>query len=83
MSTYLACFIVCDFDHLETRYTNSNIPITVYARKEYISDVKFALDAALQFTDFYCNYFDIAYPLSKLGEYISKYFFFSFLLFQN
>lgn len=68
MSTYLACFIVCDFDYLEAVQTEFGFPITVYARKEYISDVKFARDFAVHAAVYYCKYFEITYPLPKLGN---------------
>lgn len=68
MSTYLACFIICDFDHLEPVYTDKGLPITVYARKEYVRDVAYARNVALVATNFYVNYFHIDYPLPKLGN---------------
>lgn len=68
MSTYLACFIVCDFDSLEAAQTEFGFPITVYARKDIIRDVKFARDFAVHAAEYFSKYFQITYPLPKLGN---------------
>lgn len=68
MSTYLACFIVCDFEYLEGDPTEFGFNITVFARKEYISNARFARDFAINAAEFYCRYFQITYPLPKLGN---------------
>ncbi|KAL1123098.1 hypothetical protein AAG570_002186 [Ranatra chinensis] len=66
MATYLACFIVCDFDRLESGATASGTPITVYARQGQADNMKFARDLAVKAMDYYTKYFEIDYPLPKL-----------------
>lgn len=66
MSTYLVCFIVCDFDHLPSRNASQGFPLTVYAREGQLEHMAFALDTAVGAIDFYVEYFGIQYPLPKL-----------------
>lgn len=72
MSTYLACFIVCDFAHkaavIESHGIGSNVELRVYATPHQLNKVDLALEAAKIITERYIEYFDIAYPLPKLGE---------------
>ncbi|XP_063969459.1 glutamyl aminopeptidase-like [Lytechinus pictus] len=65
MSTYLACFIVCQFEYKEMN-TSSNIPFRVYAPKDVIDQVDYSLMIGVNITDFYEEYFDLGYPLPKL-----------------
>ncbi|XP_065212642.1 glutamyl aminopeptidase-like isoform X2 [Planococcus citri] len=66
MSSYLACFIICDFDHLEPVYTNGGVPITLYARRDHVNEVQHAKTVAETVANFYVDYFKIDYPLPKL-----------------
>ena len=42
MSTYLACFIVCDFKSLETVKADQGFPLTVYAKNGQTENMKYA-----------------------------------------
>lgn len=70
MSSYLACFIICDFDHLESVFTSKGFPITVYARRDHVNELNFARHVALIAANYYIDYFNIDYPLPKLGEFL-------------
>ncbi|WAQ96439.1 AMPE-like protein [Mya arenaria] len=65
MSTYLACFIVCDFKYLEG-ITNSNVKVRLYAPPDRVNQTRYALEVALTAVDLYTDMFDISYPLPKL-----------------
>lgn len=69
MSTYLACFIVCDFDHSAVVTAKQGFPITVYARRQHVEHVKYAASVAKTTVDFYVEYFQVDYPLPKLGTF--------------
>uniref|UniRef100_A0A1B6C9L0 Aminopeptidase n=1 Tax=Clastoptera arizonana TaxID=38151 RepID=A0A1B6C9L0_9HEMI len=66
MSTYLACFIVCDFNKLPPLNSTANFPVTVYARRGQEQNMQFALDLTKQTIDYYITYFGIPYPLPKI-----------------
>ncbi|NP_001192196.1 glutamyl aminopeptidase [Acyrthosiphon pisum] len=66
MSTYLACFIVCDFQSLETVKADQGFPLTVYAPSGQIENMKYAQHVGLKAINYYVNYFGIQYPLPKL-----------------
>ncbi|XP_050532031.1 glutamyl aminopeptidase-like isoform X2 [Daktulosphaira vitifoliae] len=66
MSTYLACFIVCDFQSLEPVITDQGFPLTVYARRGQSDNMKYAQYVGLKSINYYINYFGIQYPLPKL-----------------
>lgn len=72
MSTYLACFIVCDFLHnAETVKTNGigkDFQLKVYATPHQLNKTQFALKTGVGITEYYIQYFQIEYPLPKLGE---------------
>ena len=65
MVTYLACFIVCNFEYEEKLTSLHNIKFRVYASPEQKDRVKYALDIGANITDHYTDYFDIPYPLPK------------------
>lgn len=67
MSSYLACFIVCDFEHLPSVKSKRGFDVTVYARSGQIHKMQYALKIAASTVDFYIDYFGIDYPLPKLG----------------
>ncbi|KAK5650644.1 hypothetical protein RI129_001673 [Pyrocoelia pectoralis] len=69
MSTYLACFIVCDFHFTSTIIEANNqttIPLRVFAPRDQIEHTKFALDTSVTIMKYFTKYFDIPYPLPKL-----------------
>ena len=68
MSSYLACFIVCDFAHIESDKINNAFSIRVFARRKQISNVHHAMKIALSATKFYLSFFNVEYPLPKLGN---------------
>lgn len=64
MSTYLVCFIVCDFHYLEAR-TKTNIPVRTYATPDRVNQTQFSLDIAVHSMDLYEELFNMSYPLPK------------------
>jgi glutamyl aminopeptidase len=73
MSTYLACFIICDFDQLPTVTTGDGIPVTVYAQPGQAKNMLFARDLTVKALKFYTEYFGIKYTLPKLGFNLKHY----------
>lgn len=67
MSTYLACFIVCDFQSLKPVKADQGFPLTVYARRGQSENMNYAQFVGLKSINFYVKYFGIQYPLPKLG----------------
>jgi len=67
MVTYLACFIVCDFEYLETR-TQDNKLFRVYATPEQVPRAKYALDIGVDILNYFENYFGVKYPLPKQDQ---------------
>ncbi|XP_038060244.1 glutamyl aminopeptidase-like isoform X2 [Patiria miniata] len=65
MSTYLACFIVCDFQYKE-KLLDTGVPFRVYAPPYQIDQVDYALEVGVNVTNYFEDYFDLAYPLPKL-----------------
>jgi glutamyl aminopeptidase len=72
MSTYLAVFIVSDFKGKSRRVNANNVgsdfDLTVYSTPHQVDKLDFALETGVQVTEFYLDYFQIAYPLPKLGR---------------
>ncbi|KAH8312017.1 hypothetical protein KR044_009049 [Drosophila immigrans] len=70
MSTYLACFIVSDFEaksvSIDTKGIGSPFVMGVYATPEQIDKVDFALTVGKGVIEYYIDYFQIEYPLPKL-----------------
>ena len=58
MVTYLACFIVCDFEYEEKLTSIHNTKFRVYATPEQSTRVKYALDIGANITDFFTDYYD-------------------------
>ncbi|ELU06734.1 hypothetical protein CAPTEDRAFT_226393 [Capitella teleta] len=81
MSTYLLCFVVCDFPHVEMSTSNEklvsifisirltfcdpNAQIRVYARREFIEAADFALTAAVAAQEWFEQYTALPNPTSK------------------
>jgi aminopeptidase N len=64
MSSYLLAFVSGDLQYLEG-HTNTNVRVRTYATNKNVKHTRFALDCAIKTLDFYNEYFDISYPLSK------------------
>ncbi|XP_062585470.1 uncharacterized protein LOC134247152 isoform X2 [Saccostrea cucullata] len=64
MSTYLACFIVCDFKNI-SKETPNGILYGAWSRPEAIHQAEFALDVGVDTITFYEEYFNIPFPLKK------------------
>lgn len=64
MSTYLLAFVVGNLEFSET-LTKDHKKIRVYSIQGKKDDTLFALDVAKRTLEFYEDYFDIKYPLSK------------------
>ncbi|XP_065573933.1 glutamyl aminopeptidase-like isoform X1 [Artemia franciscana] len=64
MVTYLACFIVCDFQFLSGEMSNGKT-MRVFATPHQKDNVEYALEVGLKITNFYDEYFGIEYVLPK------------------
>ncbi|XP_013411098.1 glutamyl aminopeptidase [Lingula anatina] len=64
MSTYLVCFIVCDFEFKETT-TERGTKLRVYATPDRVSQVDYALRVGKEVMDLFVVYYDMPYPLPK------------------
>lgn len=69
MSTYLSCFIVCDFKSNNDSFISGkeNVPLRVYATPEQVDKTEYALKTAKGVIEYFLKYFNIEYPLPKLG----------------
>ncbi|RWS02375.1 Puromycin-sensitive aminopeptidase-like protein [Dinothrombium tinctorium] len=65
MSTYLAAFIVGEYDYIEDT-TENGVKVRVYTPIGKMEQGRFALDVAVKALPFYEKYFNIPYPLPKL-----------------
>jgi len=72
MSTYLACFIVCDYQSLEPVKADQGFPLTVYAKRGQTENIKYAQQVGIKAINYYVNYFGIQYQLPKLGMYSNQ-----------
>ena len=59
MVTYLACFIVCDFEYKEKRTEIHKTLFRVYATPTQSERVSYALDIGANITDYFENYFEV------------------------
>ncbi|XP_047485886.1 glutamyl aminopeptidase-like [Penaeus chinensis] len=64
MVTYLACFIVCDFAHVEV-LTKDNKPFRVYSTVDQISRTNYSRDLGVDVLNYFEDYFEVKYPLPK------------------
>lgn len=65
MVTYLACFIVCDFEYEEKLTEIYKTKFRVYATPTQKERLRYALDIGANITDYFESYFEIPYPLPK------------------
>lgn len=66
MSTYLAAFVISDFDYTTTKVKGTDIELRVYAPPAQVEKTQYALETGAGVTAFYIDYFNISYPLPKL-----------------
>ena len=66
MVTYLACFIVCDFQIREGQ-TARGTPFRVLSRSNQFNSTEYPLKVGIAVTDYYEKYFGIDYVLPKQG----------------
>ena len=89
MSTYLVAYVISNFKTINST-TEQNILIEVSARPEAIdsNDADFALEESKLILEFFIDYFNVDFPLTKLSElqYINKsnkvYLFFNYSIFK-
>lgn len=67
MSTYLVCFAVHQFHHVE-RTSKRNIPLRIYAQPLQISTAVYAADVTKIIFDYFEEYFDMEYSIEKLDK---------------
>ncbi|XP_059138989.1 aminopeptidase A-like [Physella acuta] len=65
MSTYLVCFVVCDFPHTSIS-SGSGLPIRVFSAPDRLEQTEYALGVAQHALEKFTNLFHIGYPLPKL-----------------
>ena len=65
MSTYLACFIICNFEYEEKLSDLHKTKFRVYATPEQRHRVQYPLEVGSNISDFFIDYFNISYPLPK------------------
>lgn len=70
MSTYLACFVICDFESksviIDPGNIGSKFTLRAFAQKHELRKINFALDIATKATKFYITYYEVPFPLPKL-----------------
>ncbi|XP_061703986.1 glutamyl aminopeptidase-like isoform X2 [Cydia pomonella] len=70
MSTYLACFVICDFASKETEINSSgigsNFILRSFAQKDQTHKIDFAQSIGKRATEFYIQYYEVPFPLPKL-----------------
>lgn len=64
MVTYLACFIVCEFNFTSKKMEDGK-EFRVLARPDQVEWTRFALDVGVKVQERYAQYFGIHYPLPK------------------
>ena len=59
MVTYLACFIVCDFEFEEKLIAVHQTKFRVYATPNQKDRVRYSLDIGANITDYFEDYFEV------------------------
>ncbi|XP_068451586.1 glutamyl aminopeptidase [Clinocottus analis] len=67
MSTYLVCFAVHQFSHVE-RTSARGIPLRVYAQPSQIGTATYAADTTKVIFDYFEEYFNMTYSIAKLDK---------------
>ena len=66
MSTYLVAIVVGEFEYIESKTTDGNATVRVYAPHGKKEQGQFALEVATKALPYYSQYFKIDYPLPKM-----------------
>ncbi|CAH0407055.1 unnamed protein product [Chilo suppressalis] len=70
MSTYLACFVICDFDFKQNEINSNgigkNFILRSFSQKHQMHKIDFAQDIGKRATEFYIKYYEVPFPLPKL-----------------
>ncbi|KAK2825817.1 hypothetical protein Q5P01_020031 [Channa striata] len=67
MSTYLVCFAVHQFGHVE-RMSARGIPLRIYAQQSQLKTATYAADTTKAIFDYFEEYFDMQYSIGKLDK---------------
>ncbi|XP_034530930.1 glutamyl aminopeptidase [Notolabrus celidotus] len=67
MSTYLVCFAVHQFDHVE-RTSASGIPLRIYAQPTQLATAEYAANTTKAIFDYFEDYFNMNYSIQKLDK---------------
>ncbi|XP_073949423.1 aminopeptidase A-like isoform X2 [Choristoneura fumiferana] len=80
MSTYVVCFVICEYEFKETEVKTTSLgdhfKLKSFAQKDHIHNTDYAQDIGRRVLEYYINYFDVPFPLPKLDmiaipEYVS------------
>ncbi|EFP08938.1 hypothetical protein CRE_17999 [Caenorhabditis remanei] len=74
MSTYLFALSVSDYPYLE-RYSSRGVRSRVYCDPSKLDSAQLLTDTISPVLDFYEDYFGIPYPLEKLGEWYTNFYY--------
>ncbi|KAF7648502.1 hypothetical protein LDENG_00156040, partial [Lucifuga dentata] len=67
MSTYLVCFAVHQFGHVD-RVSAQGIPLRIYAQKSQLHTAEYAANTTKVIFDYFEGYFNMTYSISKLDK---------------
>lgn len=67
MSTYLVCFAVHQFGYVET-FSQRGIPLRIYTQPSQRATAEYALNTTKIIFDYFEEYFDMNYSLTKLDQ---------------
>lgn len=74
MSTYLACFVICNFDYkedvIDTNGIGPSFILRSFAQKDQMHKIDFAQDIGKRVTEYYIKYYEVPFPLPKLGMHL-------------
>ncbi|RWS18205.1 puromycin-sensitive aminopeptidase-like protein, partial [Leptotrombidium deliense] len=66
MSSYLVCFVIGDYDYVESMSTDGRVKVRVYTRVGKQEEGNFALNITIKSLDFLQKFLGVNYPLPKL-----------------
>lgn len=75
MSTYLVAVIVSDFKCIQSTahpVLSRSVSVAVCARPNALEQLGLALNASVQLLEFFESYYNVTYPLPKLGKLLNK-----------
>ncbi|KYQ90079.1 puromycin-sensitive aminopeptidase-like protein [Tieghemostelium lacteum] len=67
MSTYLLAYCFGEFTYIEG-HTKDGVRVRIYKTAGQEESGEFALDVSIKSLNYYCNYFEISYPLTKCDQ---------------